>query len=212
LHAFEAARRSLEDEGLLLERDHLARDDVPEDGFVLIRGRAQILDYETLRNIAENVDKLDDFFNPSETSAQKKKRKTSEANRTIRESRVVMDTFFREAMRVKITNPQGCSFIGPLSREHLRENIRDMIYKYGSRSESERTMLAEVSRIPLVEDSIEEAIMQQLVEEGGSVSNQLDQVITMLNTFQEFLGSASYSDIAMSPIAVYREVGARAAD
>jgi hypothetical protein len=72
-YAFEAARRPLEDEGLLLERDHLARDDVPEDGFVLIRGTAQILDYETLRNIAENVDKLDDFFNPSETSAQKKK-------------------------------------------------------------------------------------------------------------------------------------------
>ncbi len=57
-YAFEAARLSLEDEGLLFE-DVLDRDEVPERGFVLVRGSARISDYRTLEKIAVNFDKVD---------------------------------------------------------------------------------------------------------------------------------------------------------
>jgi len=53
-------------------------------------------------------------------------------------------------------------------------------------------MLAEISRIPLPDEASEDALMEQLVEAGGSISNQLNQVLTALNTFQELMGSASY--------------------
>lgn len=205
-YAFEAARQLLEEESLLLERDNLNWDEIPESGFVLISGKMQILDYETLRRIAENFNRVDDFFNSGDSQTQRKKR--HKENEQFQESSVLFEVFFRNAIRAEIVNEQGCSFIGPLDRAHLRENIEDLIYKYGSRPKGEWTMLAEVSRIPLpdeVSDKPLEDMLEQLNEAEGSVSNQIDQVVTMFNGFQEFLGSVSYPDIAVSPVAVYRE-------
>ena len=75
-------------------------------------------------------------------------------------------------------------------------------------------MLAEVIRVPLPEDSSEEMVsmvMQQAqLAAGGSLSGQIETVIGVLNAFQEFIGSASYPDVVVSPVAVYREVDTRA--
>jgi hypothetical protein len=205
--------RFLHEEGVLLEADDLDWDEIPETGFVLVRGAAQIMDYQTLRNIAENVDRLDQFFNPLPASATPTQKKRKAENQPFRESSVMMETFYKDAIRARITSPQGCGFIGPLAREHLRDNIRDLIYKHGSRPKGEWTMLAEISRVPLPEDSSEETmnmVMQQAqLTEEGSVSNLIEKVLAVLNAFQEFIGSASYPDIAVSPIAVYREVDTR---
>ncbi len=123
---------------------------------------------------------------------------------------MLIDTFYQDAIRVRITNQQDCSFIGPLAREHLREDIKDLIYKYGSQPEGEWTMLAEISRVPLPSDPLEELPVGAMVpEEDSSVSNQFDQIITIFNMFQEFVGSAAYPDFAVSPVAVYREISNR---
>ncbi len=84
-YAFETTRRSLEDKGLLLERDDLDRDNVPDDGFILVRGAAQILDYETFRKIAKNFDVLEETFNPPTSAAEKRseKRRTSGLRRRV---------------------------------------------------------------------------------------------------------------------------------
>jgi hypothetical protein len=137
---------SLEENGLL-EQDELDRDEVPEEGFVLVRGAAQILDYETFRKIAENWDTLDEIMNPSQSATERKKRKKE--NTWATEAGVMIDAFYKDAIRVRVTNQQDCSFIGVLTREHLREELGALIYKYGSNPEGEWTMLAEVSRIPL---------------------------------------------------------------
>jgi len=207
-YAFEVAQRSLE-EGKLLNQDELDWDEVPEKGFVLVRGAAQILDYETLRRIAKNFDRLDDFFNSEDSKNQRQKRRRE--NKEFRESEVLLETFFEDAIRVEIINTLGCGFVGPLTREHLREDVRGLIYKHGSRPRGEWTMLAEVSRIPQPEESTGNAITELLAgiqneETGGSVTNELHKVVTVFNAFQEFLGSVSYPDIAVSPIAVYREI------
>lgn len=204
-YAFEVARNSLENEGLLVERDNLDWDEVPEGGFVLVRGAAQILDYETSRKIAENFDELDEIFNPSTSAAEKKKRKKE--NSWATEAGMLIDTFYQNAIRVRITNQKDSGFIGPLSREHLREDIRALIYKYGSQPKGEWTMLAEVSRIPQPDHSPDDAFNEAIAAEGSvHVSNQFDQIIDMFNGFQEFVGSVSYPDIAVSPVAVYREI------
>jgi len=204
-YAFEAARRSLEDAGLLLEQDGLDREDVPESGFVLVRGAAQILDYQTLRKVAENWDALDEIFNPPQSANERKRRKKENAWAT--EAGVVIDTFYQDAMRVRITNEQDCGFIGPLSRQHLREDLSNLIYKYGSNPEGEWTMLAEVSRIPLPGESLEGTLNQELaLEEGDSISNLFNKMITVFNILQELFGSVSYPEVAVSPIAVYREI------
>ena len=203
-YAFEVARLSLE-EGGLLKQDELDRDEVPEEGFVLVRGAAQILDYETFRKIAENWDTLDEIMNPSQSATERKKRKKE--NSWATEAGVMIETFYKDAIRVRVTNEQDCSFIGPLTREHLREDLGALIYKYGSNPKGEWSMLAEVSRIPLPGDSPQLSLDEAMdAEDTNSVSIMLDQINTAFNGLQEIMGSVSYPDIAVSPVAVYREI------
>lgn len=208
-YAFEVARDSLEDEGLLVERDDLDWDEVPESGFVLVRGAAQILDYETLRRVAENINILDDFFNSEDSQKQRKQRHKN--NKTFQESGVLFETFYRDAIRVNIVNAQDCGFVGPLAREHLREDVQALIYKHGSRPKGEWTMLAEISRIPQPGEDVEKAMaamMEQTIVAGDLPSDMIDQVVSVLNGFQELMGSVTYPNIAVSPVAVYRELNA----
>lgn len=199
-YAFEAARRSLEDEELLLEDDGLDRDDVPETGFLVVKGSARITDYRTLEKIAANFDKVDKIFST-------KTGKQAGMGKQMKEMNTVIDSYFKDSIRVKITNAQGCEFIGPLAREHLREDIRDLIYKYSSAPEGEWVMLADIARVPSPDNSEEEAIMERMEEiDGGSVSSQMGKALGMLNGFQELFGSVSYPEVAVSPIAVYREI------
>jgi hypothetical protein len=209
-YAFEAARRSLEEGGFLEEADDLKWNEIPESGFVLVRGEAQIMDFETMRSMTENFADLSRIFNQPTDSAQKKtqqqKQQERELNKMMKEIRVVIDTFYKDTMRVRITNTLGSSFIGPLAREHLREDIRNLIYKHGSNPSGEWAMLAEITRIPLLGDLPEEIVGETESAPEGSVSNMLEQMIGVFNSLQEYLGSASYPDIAVSPVAVYREI------
>jgi hypothetical protein len=199
-YAFEQARLALKDKGLLVEQDDLDWDDVPETGFVLVRGSARISDYRTLEKIAANFDKVDKIFST-------KTGKQPGMGKQMKEMSTVIDTFFKDTIRVNITNAQDCEFVGPLAREHLREDIRDLIYKYSSAPPGEWVMLANIARVPDPEDSEEEAILERLVEVGeGSVARQMGQAMSMLYAFQELFGSVSYPEVAVSPIAVYREI------
>jgi hypothetical protein len=162
----------------------------------------------------ENFADLSRIFNQPTDSAQKKtqqqkqqeKQQERELNKMMKEIRVVIDTFYKDTMRVRITNTLGSSFIGPLAREHLREDIRNLIYKHGSNPSGEWAMLAEITRIPLLGDLPEEIVGETESAPEGSVSNMLEQMIGVFNSLQEYLGSASYPDIAVSPVAVYREI------
>ncbi len=200
-YAFEQARLALKDKDLLVEQDDHNWDDVPETGFVLVRGSARISDYRTLEKIAANFDKVDKIFST-------KTGKQPGMGKQMKEMSTVIDTFFKDTIRVNITNAQDCEFVGPLAREHLREDIRDLIYKYSSAPPGEWVMLANIARVPDPEDSEEEAILERLVEVGaGSVARQIGQAMSMLYAFQELFGSVSYPEVAVSPIAVYREIG-----
>lgn len=196
----EQARLALEREGLLVEGDDLDRDDLPETGFVLVKGSARISDYKTLEKISANFDKVDKIFS-SRTGKQTKKGKES------KEMNTVIDTFFKDSIRVNITNAKDCEFVGPLTRDHLREDIRDLIYKYSSVPPGEWVMLANIARVPDPKDSEVEAITERMAEVGeGSVARQMGQAMSNLYAYQELLGSVTYPEVAVTPIAVYREI------
>jgi len=205
-YAFEEARLALEDAGLLVEDDHLDRHDIPETGFVLVRGSARISDYKTLEKISANFDKVDRIFSTKTGKQPKKGKETKE----VKEMNTVINTFFEDTIRVNITNARDCEFVGPLAREHLREDVRDLIYKYSSAPPGEWVMLANIARVPGPEDSEDAAIMERLgeVSEGSSVARQMGQAMSNLYGFQELLGSVTFPEVAVSPIAVYREINA----
>lgn len=219
-YAYNVALDSLREQGYLLEGN---LDSIPDAGFVLIRGSAKVLDYGTLRDIANNWDDLEDVFEPPKNDKASRERRKSEQNTFIRRFTVVLDTFFEDAIRVKFTDSQDNSFIGPLTREHLREDIRSLIYKHGSNPKGEWTMLAEISRVPESSGSLEDLVQQiaeasQLSEENQQdegpeepdtqqpLSDVVNPLIEIFNALQELLSSPSYPDVSVSPVAVYREV------
>lgn len=216
-YAFDMALASLREQGYLIEDD---LHPVPESGFVLVEGSARIFDYETLNNAAENWDALEAFFDPPASGAAKKNRKKDPKNKIIKESKTVLDTFFKDAIRVRITGARGSDFIGPLARVHLREDIQSLIFKHGSRPRGEWTMLAEITRPPPLtqEEMTPEDLMQGLIGEAETapredvqeeMSDVFNDVVDMMNAFQEFIGSPSPSDVAVSPVAIYREIAPR---
>ena len=125
----------------------------------------------------------------------------------------MVDVFFKNAIRVRLTeHDEDHGFIGPLSREHLCEDMRNLILKHGSNPIEEWTMLAEISHVPSFGDSpmarIQELMeTQEQLEEGQkNPSELLNFLIGAFDLLQELIGSASPFDVYVSPIAIYREV------
>lgn len=208
-YAFNIALDSLRDQGFLLEDNF---DSIPETGFVLVEGSVRIFDYETISNIAKHWDKLDEALSPPRSSTSRKARKKSEQSRSIGNLEIIIDAFFKDMIRVRLTSYEGFSFMGPLSREHLREAMRNLIFKHGSNLKGEWTILAEISRSRHTESPI--GRLQELLGAGQqpgegqqkNPSELLNSLVNIFDSFQEFIGSTSHLDVYVSPIAIYREI------
>lgn len=223
-YAYNLAHGSLEDQGFLLQADHLSPADSStlDDAFILVRGEAKIFDYATFKNLAEHEKKLDKLFSSEETSGNRDQRRNH--NKSNKKSshrsdsifgdiKVLVDAFFADSIQVHITNTQDAGFVGPLTREYLREDIRDLIFKYGSKLQGEWTMLAQIGRVPtlpgIAAQQLEETIGESeeaSQEEIETASSALNQVLEVMNALQGVVGSAAYPDFSISPIAIYREV------
>lgn len=217
-HAFNVALGSLREQGYLLIADDLDPDiaSVPEAAFVLVRGTAKIFDYSTFQNLAEHEKDLDKILSnkPPENRQQRRNAGNRQNNKSMfGEIKVLVDAFFKDAIQVRVTNRRDVSFVGPFTRGHLREDIRDIIFKYGSKPQGEWTMLAEINRSPSQGESasqqLETATLALENVSGKDIrtaSNVLNEVLDVMNSFQEVISSAAYPDVSVSPIALYREV------
>ena len=208
-YAFNIALDLLRDQGFL--RGNRV-ETILNNGFVLVEGPVRIFDDETISNIAENFDKLDEFFAPALSNKEREKRRKNPKHCRFKDPKTLIDTFFKDSIRVRLTASKGHRFIGPLSREHLRENMRNLIVKHGSKTEGEWAMLAEISRLPLRGESpaarLQELLGDEQLGQGQqrNPSEMLNSMGDISDAFQELIGSASHLDVVVSPIAVYREV------
>jgi hypothetical protein len=186
---------------------------LPEAGFILVTGTVKIFDYDTISNMAKYWDKLDEAFNPPKTDTARKARKKSDPYHAIRNLEVIISAFFKDTIRVRVTSYEGSSYIGPLSREHFREDRRNLIYKHGSQPKGDWSMLAEISRRPSHTESPGNRLKQLMGSEqspqeqqNSSPSEMINDLVDRFDAFQELIDSASILDVHVSPIAIYREV------
>lgn len=216
-YAFNMALDSLEEKGYLLKADDLELDtsSIPESAFVLVKGSVKIFDYATFQNLAKHEKDLNKLFpseQPTGSRDQRRRSGTKKNNSLFGELKILVDAFFEDSIQITVTNAQGISFIGPVNREHLREDIRNLIFKFGSKPQGEWGMLAQITRTLSsqraaslqLETSVVE--LEELpAEDIQTASSVLNEVLDAMNSFQEFMGSAAYPDVSVSPIAVYRE-------
>lgn len=217
-YAFNLALSSLEEEGLLLVADDLDpyTSSIPEAAFVLVKGSAKIFDYSTFDNLATHEKDLDKLFSSEQPSGNREQRrqqgKKKSNSSALGELKTVVDAFFKDAIQITVTNNQGFSFIGPVTRQYLREEIHNLIFKYGSKPQGEWGMLAQVTRISSLPGEARQQLSVAInesenpFEEMQTASSALNKVLDVMNSLQELMGSAAYPDVAVSPIAVYREL------
>jgi len=217
-YAFNVALDTLHEKGFLLAAEDLdpINSSLPEAAFVLVKGAAKIFDYSTFENLAKHEKSLDKILSSQPTGNREQRRRTpgkkGSGGGVFGDLKVLVDAFFKDSIQVRIDNLQGVGFIGPISRGYLREDIQNLIFKYGSKPQGEWAMLAQVTRTPSYYDAASLQLESSLAESGGedagevqTASNALNEVLDIMNSFQEFMGSAAYPDVSVSPIAVFRE-------
>ncbi len=114
-----------------------------------------------------------------------------------------------DGLQVRLKQSADVLFIGPMSRKFLREEIQSIIFKYGSGPQENWTMLAQISYAPTENDNKLAALSNIKLTNTTNPNTAVDvlsPMIEVLNTLQEAMVSVSYPVIAVTPIAIYREL------
>jgi hypothetical protein len=187
--------------------------------FILVHGRVFLNDYSFLRDIVVNFNDLMKSLTQAQAEqlAQQQGLNSSQRKVLIKEStrkagvdenmlkfvKHLVDTFFKDRITVKMTPFDECPefrFAGPLKRDNLRDNIHDIIFKFGTAPNHPWYMFAQVASIPR---QSEEAFTT--VHAGNALEAQFQQVFDNMREIEKLGLSVAHPEIAVTPIAIYRE-------
>jgi hypothetical protein len=216
-YAFTVALEALDRESLMLEVENWERKEIPlpDSAFVLVRGSLSILDYVLLKGLAENekiIGKLTSASNKSQPRPPQARTGNKPQTDVFKQMWTFADAFMGDTVQVRLRFSDDIIFAGPISREFLRENIRDLILKYGGKPKQGWAMLAQIAQVTYPTDQISSMI--DLNQSMGkfdpsnlhSLADFFNPVVEVLNVFQEMMASISYPAISVTPIAIYREL------
>jgi hypothetical protein len=220
-YAFNMALDSLHENDLCLEVQEWDRDSIPlpETAFILARGSMSILDYALLKSLAENERTLDRLFSTpqqsQQSSGQKKRSQSKGKPGVIQQMWTFVDAFMGDSLQVRLKCTDEIIFAGTLSRDFLREDTRGLIFKYGGKPQEGWTMLAQICQITTPSDKLG-GLSQLLREFPGlagldsavALTEVINRIVQILNALQEAVASVSYPAIAVTPVALYRELEA----
>jgi hypothetical protein len=225
-YAFNIALEALDEHGLYIEVEDWDRENIPlpDAAFILVRGSATMLDYGLLRNLAENEPMLTSLFDksqqpPQRTRHQGHKQSPQRSGKgkasglgIIQQIWTLVDALMGDSIQVRLKYSDDILFAGPLSREFLRESTRDLIFKYGGKPQEGWVMLAQASQVTEPFDKLKaltrltEGLPAVEKSDFSTASDAVNMIVEVLNALQEAMASVSYPAIAVTPIALYREL------
>ena len=122
-----------------------------------------------------------------------------------------IDAFLKDSLHVRVKLDNGTTFIGPMTRQFIREDTHSFIFKYGKEAQEGWTMLAQISSAPMSDNKLKK--LQDFVDtltsvqaESGTILDMFNPIIEFVYGLQEAVASVSYPSIAVTPIAIYREL------
>lgn len=138
-YAFNVALESLNEKGLALTDKDLNNTGVfiPDVAFILIHGTASIVDYNIARNLMDNKPLLEMLSGTNTSTLQNLNRQQRRAgvsevavNPTLtifQQIKEIIDAFMKDSLHVRIKLPNGTTFVGPMTRQFLREDTNSFI-------------------------------------------------------------------------------------
>ncbi len=218
-YAFNVAFEALQRDGLCLEVENWERREIllPDAAFILVKGSLSILDYSLLKGLADNeraIDKLLVSSKKPEHQPHQGQAKGGNKPRSdvFKQMWTLVNAFIGDTVQIQLRFSDDIIFVGPMSREFLRENIRDIILKYGGKPRDGWTMLAQVAQVTYPGDrsntlvELNTSMVKFNPDNIQSLADFFNPVVEVLNIFQEAMASITYPAIAVTPIAVYREL------
>ena len=208
------------DERALLASSALRSDIRPVD-YVLIRGAATLHDFAHMRLFLEQYNELMSIvtnlsvgprIRAAETRAEQVKLQ-GERDRNVREKRMdekevkgmlqLFRFFLGDRLAIRVVPFESLPdhrIVGPLQRPLLRDSIEDIRYKFGSSPQSKWTIFGQVASVPPREDRVDSIEL----EFSNQLDESMDAIFAALRGVERYF-RVSYPEIAITPIAVYRD-------
>jgi len=190
---------------------------VSDTSFILGKGKVNINDFIRMRLMLEKFNDLGKFIAQCGVSSlpittpkhlknqalKKAQDKMTLDKSTIDGFKLFFDLFYKDRVVIKMLpfeDYPDFRLVGNLKTDFLRENISSIIYKYGTAPVSEWTIFAQVASIPPKGRSkIENKIG------GADIEVALQQMFNAFREVELLAQSVVYPEIAITPIAIYRE-------
>lgn len=195
------------------------RETIGNSSFILTKGRVTINDFRQLKMFLDNFDDFAKFIARCNVSTQKKNSTKSEQkiacdklisefqrslDKDFRNGLIqLIDMFYQNRIIIKVIPYKeypDFRFVGNIDKAYLRDDIESIIYKYGTAPVSDWTIFGQVASVTLANPSNEIFNMT-----GNQIENAFQQMFDAYRKIENMAQSVTYPEIAITPIAIYRE-------
>ncbi|MBQ4843324.1 hypothetical protein M5E03_18650 [Bacillus safensis] len=197
----------------------LDRSTLSSTSFVLVKGKTIINDFTYMKRFLDNLDNLLKAIIIGEQSANNdfEKLPPKQRNKQV-EDRVsqynlpkdikmsiqtFLENFYKDRVVIKnipFVESPNFRFVGTLNQSYLRESIENIIYKYGTAPHEEWFMFAQIASIPTNEQKEVDISFNQ-----NDLENGMQTVFDALRDIEKVGLSITFPEIAVTPIAIYRQ-------
>lgn len=188
--------------------------------YVLVRGKVSFSDYQYLTGLLDNANDLMRITTnfayqeriraaTGQAKSEIEQKKNSEIkshkldDRLVHDLKKIFDTFLRDRLVIKVLpfpEDPNIRIVGPLQFDYLRERLENIRFKFGSSPVEEWTVFGQIAAVPQ-----EHEIRVNL---DLKYSNQIDLALErMFASLREVEDNfrVTYPEIAITPIAIYRD-------
>jgi hypothetical protein len=190
---------------------------LPETAFFLAHGRVSINDFAHMKLVLDNMNAIAGFIaqcTSFSTDAPLSPKKKKEIERITQEQlrldsklvkgfQVFLDTFYKGRVVIKMMpfhEHPSFRLVGNLNKLLLRDDIDSIIYKYSTSPVGSWTIFGQVASIPP-----ESGSSPMPVSGGGDIEQALHAFFDALRGIEVQAQSVIYPEVAITPIAIYRE-------
>lgn len=189
-----------------------------DSSFILTNGKVNINDFTQMRMMLDRFNDMGKFIAqcnvmssvPDNTSKHLRKDilKKATDEMTMDKSmidgfKLIFDIFYKERIVIKMIPFDNCPdfrLVGNLNKQYLRDDIESIIYKYGTAPVANWTIFGQIASIPPKDRREAEINMS-----GSEIEVALHKMFNAFRGVEAIAQSVDYPEIAITPIAIYRE-------
>lgn len=194
----------------------LGKFNIDPNSFILIRGRINLDDYDYLKRILNNFNKLSEFIirsahsQPSKLENKSQNKNVEHLKKYTLDKELVeglkhfFDTFYAGRCMVSVcpnVSIPTIYFTGHIIKTFIRDGLESVIFRYGTSPQIIWNVFAQVAYIP---SGVEIEKDNELPLSGNPIDKALQITFNATRELEKIATGVSYPAISIIPIAIYR--------